>query len=145
MTWVSNIRVGGKNYLDIYFLFTKSVSNLISFTRYSIDICLLSCKSYNICNYFLPLKLCSVYSFVINNIQFLVLSGGVRSTCCDLAWAWRTEGYSEWPTEFWHLSLWLWHYIDNPLENNAVIHSGGHWPCIPSIHIIEEVSFWRVK
>ena len=24
------------------------------------------------------------------------------------------------------LSFWQWHYIDNPLENNAVIHTGGH-------------------
>ena len=31
------------------------------------------------------------------------------------------------------LSLWLWHYIDNPPENNGVIHRGGQWPCIPRI------------
>ena len=32
------------------------------------------------------------------------MSECVRSTCCGLAWTWRTEGFSEWPTEFWHFS-----------------------------------------
>ena len=100
MYWSAN--QAGKKLSSRYIFSIASVSNLISFTRYSIDICLLSCKRNNICNYFLPLKLsarCTV--FVINNIQFLVVR---VSEALVVAWTWRTEGFSEWPTEFWHFS-----------------------------------------
>ena len=71
-----------------------------------------------------------MYSFVINNIQFLV----VRVCQEHLLWPgldlkdWRILGMTNRVLTL--LPLWLWHYIDNPPENNGVIHRGGQWPCI---------------